>query len=175
MKKTLFIFVLVGMMMFFSFSVLGQPGLIHTALSVKVVNPLTLTENQPMHFGTITVSSQAGTCAVSTAGVRSRTGGVTLQSIAPFMTLATYTVSGEPLRTYAITLPLTITVFNGAYSMTIGTLLAKSASGSISHTATGSLGVGGSEQFVIGGTLNVSGGQAQGLYQGTFNLTVAYN
>ena len=91
------------------------------------------------------------------------------------MSLATYTVSGEPLRTYAITLPATISITLTTHSMTINALLAKSASGTQSHTATGTLGVGGSEQFTIGGTLNVAGGQFKGLYQGTFAVTVAYN
>lgn len=91
------------------------------------------------------------------------------------MSLATYTVSGEPARTYSITLPMTTTVTSDGNSMTIGTLLAKSASGTISHYATGTLGIGGTEQFTIGATLTVAAGQAEGLYQGAFDITVAYN
>ena len=163
------------MMVVFSSSVLAQATK-NTAAGAKVVPALTLVENAPMHFGTMTVkSNQSGTCIVSTAGVRSKTGGVSLTNLVPLMSLATYTVSGEPLRTYAITLPATILVAIVGNSMTIGTLLAKSASGTESHNATGTLGVGGNEQFTIGGTLNVAAGQADGLYQGTFDVTVAYN
>ncbi len=175
MKKTTIISAAIAMMVVFSSSVLAQATK-NTAAGAKVVPALTLVENAPMHFGTMTVkSNQGGTCIVSTAGVRSYTGGVSLTNLAPLMSLATYTVSGEPLRTYAITLPATISITLTTHSMTINALLAKSASGTQSHTATGTLGVGGSEQFTIGGTLNVAGGQFKGLYQGTFAVTVAYN
>jgi len=162
-------------MVIFSSSVLAQTTE-NTVAGAKIVPALTLTENLPMHFGTMTVKSgQGGTCIVSTAGVRSKTGGVTLQALAPFMSLATYTVSGEPTRTYSIILPMTIAVTCTGYSMTIGTLLAKSTSGIESHTATGTLGAGGTEQFTIGATLTVGAGQFEGIYSGTFDVSVAYN
>ena len=175
MRKTTIIFAAIAMMVFFSFAGVAQTP-VNTAAGAKVVPALTLAENAPMHFGTMTVKSyQGGTCVVSTAGVRSRTGGVTLQNLAPLMSLATYTVSGEPLRTYAITLPSAITITFSTYSMTINSLLAKSTSGAQSHNATGTLALNGTEQFTIGATLNVAAGQAEGLYQGTFDVTVAYN
>ncbi|MEI8204032.1 MAG: DUF4402 domain-containing protein [Bacteroidota bacterium] len=176
-KKTQKAFVVAGLMpilLFLSIHVSAQISASANA-GVKLVLPLSLTENSPMHFGTITVNGSSGTVVVNTSGVRSKTGGVTLQSIAPLMSLATYTVGGEAGRTYAINLPTTISVSNGTSSMTIGTLLAKSVSGSISHTATGTIGSGGTEQFVIGGTLNVAGGQEVGIYEGTFPLSVVYN
>jgi hypothetical protein len=131
-----------------------------------------------MHFGTLGVlAGTGGTCVVSTAGVRSATSGVTLSAMAPLFSLATYTVTGEPTYTYAITLPATITVTKAVTleTMTIGTLLAKSTSGVESHTATGTLAAGGTEAFTVGGTLTVIAAQVPGVYAGTFDVTVAYN
>lgn len=176
MKKAFIITGFIVMMMFFSIFAVAQTNTKITSAGAKIIPSIALVENLPMHFGTMTVKAgQGGTCTVSTSGVRSKTGGVTLQSLAPFMSLATYTVSGEPGKTYAITLPLTISVIIPGNSMTIGTLLAKSTSGTQSHTATGTLGVGGTEQFTIGGTLTVAAGQTVGLYEGTFQVTVVYN
>ncbi|MCD4679373.1 MAG: DUF4402 domain-containing protein, partial [Bacteroidales bacterium] len=63
----------------------------------------------------------------------------------------------------------------GTATMTIGTLLAKSTSGAESNTATGTLEAGGTEQFTIGGTLTVTAAQVAAVYEGTFDVTVAYN
>lgn len=163
-------------MMISSMQIFAQGFTKTSAVGVKIQQSIAIAEIRPMHFGTMTVkASQGGTCVVSTAGVRSRTGGVTLSNLMPQMSLATYLVTGEPGRSYAITLPSTITVVYNSHSMVINNLLAKPASGVQSHTATGTLSVSGSEQFTIGATLNVAAGQEEGLYTGTFNITVAYN
>jgi len=150
-----------------------------TTAGARILTPLTIVEDLAMHFGTMGVQAgTGGTCVVSTDGVRSATDGVTLSALAPLFSLATYTVTGEPLFTYAITLPSSITVThtNTSNSMTINSLLAKSTSGSESHSATGTLLVGtGTESFTVGGTLNVDAGQLSGTYSGTFDTTVAYN
>jgi hypothetical protein len=151
----------------------------NTAAGAKILTALSIVENIPMHFGTMGVlAGTGGTCVVTTGGVRSATSGVTLSLLAPLFTVATYTVTGEPLYTYAITLPATITVThtNTVNTMTVGTLLAKSTSGVESHTATGTLiAVAGTESFTVGGTLTVVAAQLAGVYAGTFNVTVAYN
>jgi DNA-binding NarL/FixJ family response regulator len=162
----------------FTSSVMAQATVNSTA-GVKILTPLSISETYPMHFGTIGVSEEAGgTVVISTAGVRSATGGVTLSGLAPLYSLATFTVTGEPLYTYAITLPETITITNtdNIATMEIEKLLAKSTSGTESNTATGTLMAGdGMESFTIGGTLTVPAGQLAGVYSGTFDVTVAYN
>lgn len=176
MKKEAVILLCWVTMMISSMHAAAQGFTKTSAVSVKIQQSIAITEVRPMHFGTMTVkASQGGTCVVSTAGVRSRTGGVTLSNLMPQMSLATYMVTGEPGRTYSITLPSTITVTYTTSNMVINNLLAKPASGAQSHTATGTLNVAGSEQFTIGATLNVAAGQQEGLYTGTFNITVAYN
>lgn len=176
MKKSIIIQLIFCMMALFPFLANGQAPTENTAAGAKIIASIALTEVQPMHFGTMTVQAgQGGTCVISPAGVRSRTGGVTLSNLAPTMSLATYSVTGEPGKSYSITLPATITVTSAPFSMTVSNLLAKPASGAASFNATGTIGSGGSEQFTIGATLNVAAGQEEGLYTGTFAITVTYN
>lgn len=177
MKKTSIIIVAIVMMAGLTSKVMAQVTE-NTAAGANILTALSIAEDLPMHFGTMGVlAGTGGTCVVTTAGVRSATSGVTLSAMAPLMSLATYTVTGEPTYTYAITLPASITVTKAVTleTMTIGTLLAKSVSGAESNTATGTLEAGGTEQFSIGGTLNVAAAQVAGAYAGTFNVTVAYN
>jgi len=58
--------------------------------------------------------------------------------------------------------------------MSIGKLKGKCATNAADGVQ-GTLSAGGADTFTIGGTLNVSAGQAPVLYTGTFNVTVAYN
>jgi hypothetical protein len=179
MKKSIILFAAIFMMAGFASRVMAQVTE-NTAAGAKILTALSIVENLPMHFGTMGVlAGTGGTCVVTTAGVRSATAGVTLSLMAPLFSLATYTVTGEPLYTYAIALPATITVtetVGGTITMTIGTLLAKSTSGVESHTATGTLIAGaGTESFTVGGTLTVAAAQLAGVYAGTFDVSVAYN
>ncbi len=178
MKKTLIIFAAVIMMAGLTTRSIAQVTENINA-GAKILTALSIAENLPMHFGTMGVlAGTGGTCLVTTAGVRSATSGVTLSALTPLFSLATCTVTGEPLYTYSITLPssITITHTNTVNTMVIGTLLAKSTSGTESHTATGTLIAGaGTESFTIGGTLTVSAAQLAGVYAGAFDVTVAYN
>ena len=101
-----------------------------------------------------------------------------MSALAPVATPATYTVTGEPSYTYAITLPSSIIVTHSTNTntMVINNLLAKSTSGVEAHNAIGTLtALEGSESFTVGGTLNVLAGQGPGNYSGDFNITVVYN
>jgi hypothetical protein len=177
MKKSIMLLAAIVFMAGFTTKTMAQVTE-NTAAGANILTALSIAENLPMHFGTMGVlAGTGGTCVVTTAGVRSATSGVTLSLLAPLFSLATYTVTGEPLYTYSITIPSTITVTHTDLSttMTIGTLLAKSTSGAESHTATGTLAAGGTESFTVGGTLTVIAAQLAGVYAGTFDVTVAYN
>ena len=174
MKKAILIFVAIVMMAGFSNSVIAQTE--NTEAGAVIIKPITIAEESILHFGVMAVNA-AGTCVLSTGGVRTQTGGVVLAAQTPVATNAAYTVTGEPTFTYAITLPGSITVTKPVTleTMTIGTLLAKSTSGLESNTATGTIEAGGTETFTVGGTLTVDADQVAGAYAGTFDVTVAYN
>ena len=174
MKKTIIIIVAI-IIAGFSANVMAQATK-NTAAGAKIVAPISITETSPLNFGTMAVlASTAGTCVLSTQGVRTATGGVNLSAQAPLAANAAYNVGGAISTTYAITLPSTITVTDGAaHNMTIDNILARTASAG-ANGLTGTLSVTGTDSFTIGGTLNVTAAQVAAVYAGTFNVTVAYN
>jgi hypothetical protein len=174
MKKVLILFVAVSMIAGYSTKVMAQ-ATENTAAAAKIVTPLSITETSSLHFGTMAVlAGTPGTCVLSTQGARTQTGGVNLSIQAPSASNAAYNVAGAVNTTYAITLPATITVTSGTESMTINSILARTVSAGVDGL-TGTLSASGSDSFTVGGTLNVSAGQVTGVYNGTFDVTVAYN
>ncbi|OIP84408.1 MAG: hypothetical protein AUK44_02460 [Porphyromonadaceae bacterium CG2_30_38_12] len=143
----------------------------NTSAFANLISPLTITETSSLHFGTMTVSAAAGTCVLSTANVRTATGGVTLSSLSPTSTNAAYNTTGSAGLNYLISLPtnMTVTRNGGSETMTIDTFKS-SKTGNL-----GTIGAGSSDNFTVGATLHVAANQLAGLYQGTFNVTVAYN
>lgn len=143
---------------------------VSASASAKILTALNLTKAQDLHFGTITVSATLGTCVVSAAEeTRSQTDGVTLLDQAPTFQRAHFTVSGDAGSTYAITLPTSdVTISSGSEHLIVNNFV-HSLSGT-TPTLTG-----GASEFYVGATLNVPGGQAAGLYDGSFTVTVAYN
>ena len=182
MKKTTIIIAAIIMMAGFKTKSMAQITKT-TTVGAKILTALTVTQNSVMNFGAMGVlAGLGGTCVLSTDGLtRSATAGVTLSNLAPAKLWAKYTVTGEPLYTYAITLPEDGDVIldhatDGSAHMGVTAWKAKSTSGTDSHTATGTLVAGtGTEDFTIGATLNVSAAQLPGVYSKTFNVTVAYN
>jgi hypothetical protein len=174
MKKVLVLLTIVVMITGYSTKVMAQ-ATENTAAAAKIVTPLSITETSSLHFGTLAIlAGSPGTCVLSTQGIRTQTGGVNLSVQAPTASNAAYNVSGAINTTYAITLPSTITVTSGAANMTINSLLARTASAGV-NGLTGTLSASGTDNFTIGGTLNVAAGQVTGVYTGTFDVTVAYN
>jgi len=144
----------------------------NTDAYANIVNPITIAETRSLHFGTMSVSTSAGTCVLAPAGTRTQTGGVTLTGFTPTATSAAYTVTGAANTAYTISMsPATVTVTRsgGAQTMTISTFTSSKAgnAGTLSGTGT--------DSFTVGATLNVGASQVAGLYQGNFNVTVAYN
>jgi hypothetical protein len=176
MNKLRYIAVIAILMMSGVSFVSGQSAIQSASAGAKIQQSIAITEVSPMHFGTMTVKAgQGGTCVITTSGLRQKTGGVTLTNLLPQYSLATYSVTGEAGRTYSITLPNSITVSYLGFTMIVNNLLAKAATGVQSQNATGTLGTGGTDQFTVGATLNVAAGQEEGLYSGSFQITVAYN
>lgn len=150
--------------------------------SAEIVAPLTISDNSglaggtTLNFGRMTISpTDNGTCVVSAANVRSVSGGVTAVDASTTST-ASFAVTGRAGATYAITLPaapINITREGGVETMSVALFRALPASAGVEQS-TGTL-IGGSDTFTVGGTLQVSAAQAEGVYNGAFNVTVAYN
>ncbi len=142
--------------------------------SATIMVPITITKSVDLNFGSMSSGTVAGTCVLSTGAIRTQGGGVTLVSASPTATNAAFSVGGQGSATYAITLPSSLTVTYGANNMSIDTFTAKAASAASDGT-TGTLAAGGTDTFVVGGTLHVDANQAAGTYTANFNVSVAYN
>jgi hypothetical protein len=134
----------------------------------EIVSALSISNNVGLEFGQIVPTIVIGTVTVSTAGVRSSAGGVTLgNGMVP--AASSFAVTGAPSNTYAITLPTSITLAAAAGApMVVDTFVSIPA-------VTGALDVTGAQTLLVGATLHVGVSQAPNPYSGTFNVTVAYN
>lgn len=167
MKKILaFLVVLVA----FSAGVFAQStDTEQTTATATIVGPLALTKLSDMNFGTIAVTGTAGTVVLGTDNSRTATGPSLVPPAAGVA--ASFTVSGQPNQTFAITLPAngTVTLINGANSMAVNTFV-HSIAGTPALDGTGAA------AFTVGATLSVAANQAAGVYNSAnFPVTVSYN
>lgn len=141
-------------------------------VEVLIINSLAITNTVGLQFGQVAPGASTGTVAVTPLGVRTGLGGVALASGTP-ATAASFTVTGSPLHTYAISLPSSVSLTPTTGSgdpMTVDNFISlpSAASG-------GLLDAGGSQTLLVGATLNVGVNQEADSYTGTFDVTVAYN
>ena len=136
--------------------------------SATIITPIAISKTVDMNFGNIAVGTTAGTVVLSTAGVRTKTGGVTLPATTGTVSAASFNVTGSGTSSFTITLPTSITLSDGAtHTMTVGTLTSNpSGTGTLSS---------GAATIAVGGTLNVGASQVAGTYTNTSNLTVTVN
>ena len=139
-----------------------------------IVQPLTLTKNNDLAFGSI-VRPSSGTNTVvinETTGARALSGGGNAAAITSTTSRATYTVDGEGGQAYSVTVPANFTMTRGGGVETLLVTLVSTAS---SGTLSGSAGSAGSAAFGVGGSFPLTSTTATGAYAGSFNVTVAYN
>lgn len=136
-------------------------------VTADVVAAIAISTTTDMNFGKVVAGATGGTVVLTTAGVRSATGGATLGN-AGATAAAAFDVTGESGATYAITLPpSSATIISGSDQMTVDAF-------DSDPDGTGTL-TGGSETLNVGATLNLDANQPVGTYTGTFDVTVAYN
>jgi hypothetical protein len=137
-------------------------------IDADIVPAIAITNTVSLQFGMIASSASAGTVTVTTAGVRSSTGGVTLANGTP-ATAASFSVTGADNNTYSITLPVdgTTTITGAGDPMGVNFVSSPSGAGTLSGA--------GAQTLLVGATLSVGASQAAGAYAGTFDATVDYN
>ena len=140
--------------------------------SANITTPISIVKTVDMSFGNIAVSATAGGTAILTpAGTRSTSGagGVVLPANTGMVAAAIFTVSGQPNFTYAITLPSSCTLSDGAsHSMNVN------AFNSL-PSYTGTLGTSGSQTIRVGASLNIPAGQAPDIYTNATAIPVTVN
>ena len=140
-----------------------------TNASVKIVQPISMTEDKALVFGTI-VRPGSGSSTVTmpttsdtpevTSGTAAVAGGGAARS------RAAYTVTGEAGQTYSITLQqASIQLTGTATPITLNLTRSKN---------TGTL-TAGTDTFYVGGNMTIANTTLSGDYTGTFNVDIAYN
>lgn len=141
----------------------------NAVVRTRTLQPLVLTNTRPLDFGTMIIGTTAGTAVVNaTTDARTRSGGVTLiGGGAPGA--ARFTLRGTPAINAVITIgPLpTLTHVAGPETLRVTALRLNGA-------ATRRIPASGSLDVRIGGTLAVAARQRDGLYTGSFAVTVNY-
>jgi hypothetical protein len=171
MKTSIKLFALGMILMGFGVSANAQSTASATA-SANIITPIAISKTVDMNFGNVAVSATvAGTVVLDPAGARTRTAGVTLPNSVGTVTAASFTLSGDANRTFAITLPANNTIRIGAAG---ATMLVNTFTSTPSGTGALS---GGALTLTVGATLNVDAAQAVGLYTSVtpFDVTVNYN
>jgi hypothetical protein len=181
MKKNLLSLTAILSIGFFTSNVEAQTSakVTGTTAGAKLIQPMTLTQTSPLHFGTINVLTGAGGTVLlpsNNAAGRVFGTGVAASTVDPQPTNAAYNVLGTKNTTYALVLPSTITVVEtqSSESMTIGLLKARFKD-ALGDAITSKLSQTGTDSFTVGGTLTVAASQTPGVYAGTFDVTVDYN
>lgn len=138
---------------------------VESEAGAKIIAPLQISNSTALYFGTIAPSlTSADEVVVTPAGAKSC--GAELTCLTDDHTAAAFNVSGEADASYTIDLPQNITIANGAG----GTMQVNDFSGS----KAGGVLVSGTDNFTVGGTLEVAANQPTGEYTGTFTVAVEY-
>lgn len=153
-----------------------------TSAGAVLIKAMSLTQTSDLHFGSIVlVNATGGTVTLpSNSIVRTFSGGgVATSSATPIPRNAAYNVTGTRDETYAITLPGSTTVTHttvgaGVNTMAITNMKARVLSAGV-DVVTGTLSSTGTDSFTLGGDLTVQANQLDGIYAGTFAVTVDYN
>lgn len=131
----------------------------------KVLKQISVTKAADLDFGTIVVSTSAGTVAIDASGSRTCDAALTCSGT---VSAAAFTIGGTRNEAVTITSDAAVTLINaddGSQTMTAS--LVRSANGlTLSNAGKGT--------FNVGGTLSVAASQLDGLYSGDFNVTVDY-
>lgn len=140
----------------------------HTiALTLVIDEPLSVTEVQEMYFGAV-LPTNGGTVTLDTQN------GLTYTGVTMFDTTigksGIFRVSGIGGRHVNITKPSNATISNGSNSMSLSNFVLSSESITLPDTSLDEA----METFSVGATLNVNANQAEGLYTGTYEISVNY-
>ncbi|MFT7073427.1 MAG: hypothetical protein ACJAT9_001274 [Polaribacter sp.] len=169
LQKLFFVLLLIGV---FTTNTFAQATATATA-TATIIAPITIANAVDMNFGNLAIQAgTAGTVVIAPAGTRTRTAGVTLPSTTGTFTQASFTVGGEGVYTYTITLPsanYTITDPVSTATMIVNTF-------TVTPSGTGTL-TAGAQTLNVGATLNVDAAQTPGTYTNAtgFDVTVNYN
>lgn len=126
--------------------------------------PTAVTRTQDLSFGRIVGGSgYSGSVSIDTSGARSFTGSIAV--LGTTFSSARFNITGNPGKSYALTLPAEITISSGPSQMAVTAITP-------SIPLTGVIPANGTLPFAVGGTLTVNGVQPNSTYSGNFTVSV---
>lgn len=142
--------------------------LVQATANAAILHPLTVVKLQDMDFGDLTPTT-AGTAVLDpNSGSLTTTGGVTAIGGTPHCAQFVGTAGSASVVNIKVQNgPATLTRVGGTQTMTVSNFTLQGQSKRTLAKLQ-------SFTFQVGGTLAVSAGQVEGLYTGTFNVTVQY-
>ena len=149
------------------FPVIGFTASAVSTINVSVTRSLSITNISALEFGSISVSSTAGTVVIDTDGMRFSTGGVMIDPSGSY-TPARFYIEGKPNANFSIKLPNTIELRDG-YGNTI------SVDNFNTSVEAGTLDANGVLEFKVGGQINLDPNQNTGEYSGTMVVELNYS
>jgi len=171
MKNAIKIFGIAFVLFTLASNVVAQVQVSATA-TANIIAPLSISKVVDMNFGNVAIlNATAGTIILSTADVRTQTGGASpVATPAGVVNAAKFNISGADGYIVTITLPGTCVVSNGAATMNVDTFVSDPVTGFQFNLNNPAL-------MYVGATLNVSGTQAAGVYTSAtpFTVTLQYN
>lgn len=155
------------------------PNSTSTALSrtlnvtLNAFRGITMASSSNLVFGRVVVpGSGSGTISISPTGVVSGT--LFRQAGGPVRSQAQFTVSGEGGQSISVLVPATVTMTNGANSLTVTTSNNLVGSPSL-QTLSGAANTTGTLAVAVGGTVTAPSTTPAGNYTGTLTVTASYN
>jgi hypothetical protein len=139
-----------------------------------IITPLTIDKAVDMDFGNVAVINSPGTVVLSTASIRSSTGGATpVANPTGIVTAAEFDITGTPNAQVFVTLPpsvpgIDVIHTNGIDLMNVNTFVCNPTSGFL-------IPAGGLETIFVGATLNTDADQLPGTYHTLTDFVVMIN
>lgn len=149
------------------------PATSNAKANVRVLRPLQLTSTQDLNLQTIVLSGVApftATVGVNQAGTDNCDGASGNVTCSGDMVPAVYQVKGAANQVVTVTVASTLTLANITTPAAPSLTLAVDAPATMNTGATGNTGT----LFSIGGSVGVTDTTTDGVYQGTFNVSVDY-
>ncbi len=142
-------------------------------VTLNALRGITMASSSNLVFGRVVVpGSGSGTISISPTGVVSGT--LFRQAGGPARSQAQFTVSGEGGQSISVLVPATVTMTNGANSLTVTTSNNLVGSPSL-QTLSGAANTTGTLAVAVGGTVTVPSTTPAGNYTGTLTVTASYN
>jgi hypothetical protein len=143
----------------------------------RIVKPISIANTRDLDFGIIIRGTTAGTVTINAqSGARTKTGGVVLQGTTGFSSAAfTGTGTGGRLVRLTIGTPAITLTRVGGGTMTVNTFrISNNGAAQQTLPRNYTLPASGSDNISIGARLNVAANQAEGLYTGSFTISMDY-